>query len=575
MKTSLTKKLSVVAFAVALSFGVTTPTVFADEPASHTDAKPFSTINKETKGKLSIHKYLKPEGVQEEKRATGEEMTPAPTSDPVEGVEFTVTLVKKDGATDLDLTTNQGWKDAEGIVKAFNAAGTAEEKKKAVTLDMTQTSKVKTSAAGLAEFPNLKPGLYLVEESSVAGAKVNSKEVTVLPSSPFLITVPMSKDGNAGTTEWNWDLHVYPKNTSVDVKKDVNDRKKNVGDEMEYTIRTAIPLVDGDKTLDKYTVIDPLDGEWVSIDSAQLANKVKVEVEGATPGVTLTNDVDYKIDYYDGATAQPPTDPKHKVVRVGFTTEGLQKLQQARKTGTADTKVKTTLTVKIDKMPTDGVIDNVAYLAPSSEYSDTPQPKPNDPPSPELPPIPGIPPTPGVPPVTPVTPPTPPVPSEKVTSKLGKVKIVKHKNSDTGTKLNGAEFELYYCSDMTQKLTVNTKNKFTTEGNGEVLIEGLHLSNHYNNSAQAGDGNVDDYCLLETKAPAGYEKSPEPIKFTLTDGADAAVVSLDLNVPNTPKNAGFNLPFTGGAGLFAATSAGLVILIAAAYAIISLKRREA
>lgn len=60
-----------------------------------------------------------------------------------------------------------------------------------------------TGENGIAEFPNLQLGLYVVVETGTPD-KVTS------PVKPFLVSVPMTRVNNPN--EWLYDIHVYPKN---------------------------------------------------------------------------------------------------------------------------------------------------------------------------------------------------------------------------------------------------------------------------------------------------------------------------------------------------------------------------
>ena len=63
---------------------------------------------------------------------------------------------------------------------------------------------VKTDASGVAKFENLPLGLYLVVETT-------SPAIVTGPCDPFLISVPMTTDGD----DWLYDVHVYPKNSTA------------------------------------------------------------------------------------------------------------------------------------------------------------------------------------------------------------------------------------------------------------------------------------------------------------------------------------------------------------------------
>lgn len=67
----------------------------------------------------------------------------------------------------------------------------------------TAVATATTGADGIANFPGLNLGLYVVVETGTP-AKVTS------PVKPFLVSVPMTKASSLN--EWLYDIHVYPKN---------------------------------------------------------------------------------------------------------------------------------------------------------------------------------------------------------------------------------------------------------------------------------------------------------------------------------------------------------------------------
>ena len=82
-----------------------------------------------------------------------------------------------------------------------------------VTLGGSRYSRVgieQKTKAGMTKFDNLELGLYLVVETTKPAAVTEAVE-------PFLVSVPMTKvgeNGNADPTEWLYDIHVYPKNST-------------------------------------------------------------------------------------------------------------------------------------------------------------------------------------------------------------------------------------------------------------------------------------------------------------------------------------------------------------------------
>lgn len=112
-----------------------------------------------------------------------------------------------------------------------------------------------TDENGQLEIPGMRLGLYLVTETKVPNG--------VVGAAPFLVYLPMATpDGR----DWNYDVHVYPKNSRVEAIKEVVDADKNKGDEITYTVRTPIPTLSEGQTLSKYVIRDDYDESRVDID---------------------------------------------------------------------------------------------------------------------------------------------------------------------------------------------------------------------------------------------------------------------------------------------------------------------
>lgn len=155
-----------------------------------------------------------------------------------------------------------------------------------------------------------------------------------------------------------------------------------------------------------------------------------------------------------------------------------------------------------------------------------------------------------------------------------KLKIIKVKKDDESTKLAGAEFDLYRKVTEGENYDLSAK-KFTkqdvsalpndgtfikvgsvgpTDERGEAAIEKLALGN---------------YCLVETKAPAGYGLLADALEFVLAKDGDNAG-TYEQKVENAE---GFNLPQTGGAGTAIFTIAGIA-LMAGAVALFFIVRKK-
>lgn len=160
-----------------------------------------------------------------------------------------------------------------------------------------------------------------------------------------------------------------------------------------------------------------------------------------------------------------------------------------------------------------------------------------------------------------------------------KAAIIKTDSRDSGKVLAGAEFALYrkaFEGETGEPLDgqdgnyVRIGEKLTTDTNGQLIMDNLIPA---------------DYCLVETKAPAGYRKLTAPVPFTLfrkTDGTGQIVgsdltITVDeeslpaLRVTNIPWDR--ELPMTGGAGTNLYTIGGL-LLVAAAGALLLYKKKK-
>lgn len=333
----------------------------------------------------------------------------------------------------------------------------------------------------------------------------------VVPGAPFLVYVPMT---NAEGNGWIYDVHAYPKNTEDTVKKEVKDEWVNAGQDYTYTLTTGVPS----GKLTKFIVRDDLDRQLAQ----PQASDVKVEAPGIDAG-----DYDVVID--------------GQRVEVVFTTEGMKKLR-------AGTNVVTTITAKtngpVQHVPNQGTL---IYNNGSSE-NDVEK------------------------------------PTNKTHSYWGNLKVTKV--SDQGTNLAGADFELVRCevsagtagggqtwtevgnAGAQSAYVGNEQTKtFTTGEDGTVTISGIHVDDFENNDGSDAQTN---FCLRETKAPAGYVANEQLIPFELQRGdvdesgepsvpIQAAAEVINFKSPNT-------LPNTGGMGVTILALAGLTIVGGGIYA---------
>ena len=475
-------------------------------------------------GSITIHKLVK-DATNGTTAGNGLEDANA-SGTPLDGATFTVEKL-----TNVDLTTQAGWEKLAGFngnVATAKADGvdTAVEKE--------------TAGGGLATFDSLPLGAYVVTETETPAGYVGSK--------PFIITVPMTHPTDLN--KWVYDVHAYPKNSKAGVEKTVADADTPaVGSDISYTIKSDVPAA---QALDYYDVVDQYD-KRVELPEANIALKL---INGKTGEVALAKGTDYTLVAADG------TDGKTKFWTAEFTAAGRQKLLENRKDDNTKVQMDLAGTVK-DKVESDGLFKNKAILLPNAPSNGW---KPN---SGEVPP--------------------PDYPNSEVVSKFGKVKITKVNAKDDTQKLEGAEFEVYKCTPQStptknfdsvdatldKKLSPAGKETYATDANGEVTIDGLR-NNDWENNAAVAEADRGWYCLVETKAPEGFELQTRPIAFqVLESNSDADnEYTLATTVKDVPKNGGFNLPLTGAAGIGVLIGAGALLVGGSGAIALANKRRK-
>ncbi|RAX19733.1 fimbrial protein [Actinomyces sp. Z5] len=539
---SLTRRRGAgLAAAVALAIGgmvaapvataAPTPAILAAAEATDLDT---ALIDADRASTLTIHKLAQTE-TNGTSAGNGLEDTSA-TGDAVEGVTFTVTKLN------FDLTTQAGWQQ----LAALNGSAAEAAGYKTATV-FTQT----TDGDGLATFSNLEVGAYLVSETK-APQNVTTAE-------DFVVTVPMT---NPNGSEWNYDVHVYPKNSVVDSSKEVSDNgSPTIGDTVTYTIKADIPKidVDGGATIKNYQIVDPLDPRLQYQDTTvTMLGTGAQELEGT----------DYEIVTAVGSDGKT-------YVTVTFTADGRAKIASARADGDTSTQVQVVINATIKAIGNgNGSISNTSFLIPNDSQTtwDPNNPNPED--------VPGE-------------------PSDEVKSYYGKVTINKTgTDGKAASTYAGAEFQVYECNptgatqgatidrdaanitgaaltanQVTAAGTVENTAKFTTGSDGKVTIDALRTNDFINNAAVTNPG---WYCLVETKAPTGYEIQSDPIAFqVLRADVEASPYAIDFTVIDVPSNAGFRLPLTGANGIIFLTIAGILLVAGAVLLTVHNKRRSA
>lgn len=155
------------------------------------------------------------------------------------------------------------------------------------------------------------------------------------------------------------------------------------------------------------------------------------------------------------------------------------------------------------------------------------------------------------------------------TKSTQKIKILKtrHAEGTSDIYLKGAEFTLLDNNGNKVTIGTNTNGTYISDKSGLVL---------------EGDITCGTYILTEVKAPSGYTKLADPITVTVND--DGITVSENTNVKiekqnNTyiitvANNLLYELPHTGGPGIFLYMIGGMLLMGGAAWILYKNKRRE-
>lgn len=199
------------------------PAAAAGGEDTTTTAPSTSTIDTGKKGSITIHKYLM-ENIKDAKDPNnGEKIDTTDTNvfpkgtKAASGAEFTIyQVMSKDDLIKYYNGELEKYKDSTPAYTEFVEKNNEDETykiKDGVTVNGSAGTSMTTDTNGVAEFKELELGLYVVIETKTPPAV--TKAVT-----PFLVSVPMTKvetDANSKktATEWLYDIHVYPKNSTA------------------------------------------------------------------------------------------------------------------------------------------------------------------------------------------------------------------------------------------------------------------------------------------------------------------------------------------------------------------------
>ncbi|APT92070.1 hypothetical protein CPHO_03250 [Corynebacterium phocae] len=466
---------------------------------------------------------------------------------PLAGVAFEVQQVQAASGQGFDFTTQEAWEELNQLVD-----GDVDQKiadiitgKKFVGTAKTD----ETGADGSATFTfnpatddvTYGPGVYLVTE------KLDAQDVeqyNLSETSPFLVVVPSLDDAG----NWVYSQEAFPKNQEIKATKEVDDNDLTLGKDVKYRLQVKIPSTN----LDTLKVTDEL--------VPQLQYKEDLEVElvsesSTTPPVPLTKDTDYTL-------SAPQANNPGGTVEVEFTDEGRKKVEEFYSGNTKlspatpahhDGIIRVDFSATLVELPDKGILTNTAKFDINGKIHSTDDDK-------------------GTPDKSDDTP---------ASTTLANLELTKT-GSDTASELEGAEFELYRCIQeqasnewklLGDKLSVGNSSADPT--NVDKLITeidattnkamfkgyGLPVSSH---STSVLSTKNNDFCVIETKSPAGFVRNPEIHHLTLEQPADQAPI-LKASIDNQKTTFLNQLPATGAWGIILVFLVGLGLLARGLY----------
>lgn len=295
----------------ALALSLCAMPAMAEEGSGATTTPTANPVWTETEGSITIHKYEW--NNTERGPATGEEEDknhlPSKTVEggedekptPLAGATFTVYQVKsadqlKDYYNGKAVTWPTSWRDyAE---KDATTGGYKLNSKASSDPSVIKVGSKTTDVNGIVQFGKVQEevlhlGLYLVLETETPDSVKTACE-------PFFVSVPMTKvlgDTNGGLTDWLYDVHVFPKNSTAYGKADLQKVGKQSGTDTEVTAMRGYEFKlykkndDGTWTWIQKKPANGVDnaGEWLDAanETGVLTTGVegKISVSGLTKGV--------------------------------------------------------------------------------------------------------------------------------------------------------------------------------------------------------------------------------------------------------------------------------------------------
>ena len=284
----------------ALALSLCAMPAMAEDAAGATPGTTPNPVWTQDTGSITIHKYEWNDDTRGPATGEAEDAGRLPSNDkgetptPLAGATFTVYQVKsadelKDYYDGKVVTWPTSWTE---YAEKDTATG-GYKLKSDVTATLTKVGSETTDTSGVVKFEELPLGLYLVLETETPDSVRTACE-------PFFVSVPMTKvsgDTKGGLTDWLYDVHVFPKNSTAYGQAVLQKVGKQSGTDEEvltmqgYKFKLYKKNDDGAWTWIERKPANGVDnaGEWLDADNKTgvltTGAEGKISVSGLTKGV--------------------------------------------------------------------------------------------------------------------------------------------------------------------------------------------------------------------------------------------------------------------------------------------------
>ena len=529
------------------------------QTATNADA-PWNTANKDKKGSIKITKY-EDDGTGNRKGA-------------LKGAKFKVTPVVKLNGTAIDLKNYDDWLKVAAKVPTLNADPNSlvstdfgdAIKNASAEQNAADKTLFETDNNGEINVPDLPIGLYKVEE--VASAPGHANDVA-----PFFMTIPEITHEANKPVKYSYAVTVDAKNQSLAnkitktlVRTDGDGTEfVGAGDTMSYKISADI-LSNSDtkrtewtkEDLNGYTVFDQAPVNVFTTYDNTVVQSVDLvyKKDNSTKTEHLKDNAIIAVeDIKKGGNETDKDTVVAKRIKVSFNDTALGTIATAAK---ADNKAKIeiefkfTLTKDYTKVTGSSFTNQSGFIMGKGKNKKTPKPE---------------------------------VPTDggsQVESHYGYLQVNKYDgtfastSTDNGAKLANAKFKLFAKKSDADACAANTNAAECGKASKVGELTTVAGGKFQNAVRVVIDDTTHPFYIVETEAPANYERDQKAHAVTVADSTTAnspKVVDI-ANVPTKDNGSWFKLPKTGAYGIIIFAIAGIALIVASIFIYTRNNRKE-